>query len=238
MTARLAGVQAVDWQPELFARLPVRHAPDNARGRRAAGGGRSTQAGPMLPQLTGALSKMKAFARDRVSHVCRATVVARALGPAAARCAPFRRLAIALEPGRPNAVAPNRRPMAAIVRLHRSPRRFLRCRVSPPRSGRCLRGRATAPVRRSRGLAAPIGEVPRVLHSVGRTVRAPKFRVRRSATMCRARLRRSGGTCGAWTIAYPAMGGSSGSCRDGRRSSGGGDTPSTPPAAAGSRSTS
>lgn len=98
MTARLAGVQSVDWKSELFARLPVRHAPDNARGRRATGGAHPVQAGAMLPQLTGPLSKTKAHARGMASQRCRTAAVARVSRGtgAAARHARFRRLAGAL----------------------------------------------------------------------------------------------------------------------------------------------
>ncbi len=98
MTARLAGVQAVDWKSELFARLPVRHAPDNARGRRATGGAHPVQAGAMLPQLTGPLSKTKAHARGMASQRCRTAAVARVSRGtgAAARHARLRRLAGAL----------------------------------------------------------------------------------------------------------------------------------------------
>lgn len=98
MTARLAGVQAVDWKSELFARLPVRHAPDNARGRRATGGAHPVQAGAMLPQLTGPLSKTKAHARGMASQRCRTAAVARVSRGtgAAARHARFRRFAGAL----------------------------------------------------------------------------------------------------------------------------------------------
>lgn len=141
MTARLAGVQAVDWKSELFARLPVRHAPDNARGRRATGGAHPVQAGAMLPQLTGPLSKTKAHARGMASQRCRA---ARPVSAACGRA-------------RPQAVWPKRRRWATFVRFHPPSRRVRSAAFRHRARGAACGARAVAPIRGSRALRRRTG---------------------------------------------------------------------------------
>lgn len=156
MTARLAGVQAVDWKSELFARLPVRHAPDNARGRRATGGAHPVQAGAMLPQLTGPLSKTKAHARGMASQRCRTAAVARvSRGTGGGRAA--RPVSAACGRARPQAVWPKRRRWATFVRFHPPSRRVRSAAFRHRARGAACGARAVSSIRGSRALRRRTG---------------------------------------------------------------------------------